>query len=113
MLARLTTNNIFNKQSFAKSNLTYNLKVLFNLKYFKILVLELGTLRIEISRLSLNVNKSQFNNVVIFNNISKLVKDKEIIDNSKSDTKEELIINKGILSRTKKSTSKKRINIDI
>jgi hypothetical protein len=77
------------------------------------LELELGTLRTETSQLSLNVNKSQLNSVIIFNNIVKLIKDKEIIDNFKSNAKGELIVDKGALSRTKKSTLKKRVNIDI
>jgi hypothetical protein len=98
MLARLITNKISNKQSFIKSKLTYNLKVLFNLNYLKILKLKLGILGTEISRLSLNVNKSQLNNVTIFDNIVKLAKDEEIIDNFRFNVKEEPIVNKGALS---------------
>jgi hypothetical protein len=98
MLARLITNKISNKQSFIKSKLTYNLKVLFNLNYLKILKLKPGILGTEISRLSLNVNKSQLNNVTIFDNIVKLAKDEEIIDNFRFNVKEEPIVNKGALS---------------
>jgi hypothetical protein len=62
------------------------------------LELELGTLGTEISRLSLNVNKSQLDSVAIFDNIVKLAKDKEIVDNSRSDAKGEPIVDEGALS---------------
>jgi hypothetical protein len=62
------------------------------------LKLKLGILGTEISRLSLNVNKSQLNSVTIFDNIVKLAKNKEIVDNFKFNIKGELIINEGALS---------------
>jgi hypothetical protein len=77
------------------------------------LKLELSTLGTETSRLSLNVNKSQLNSVTIFDNIIKPIKDEEIVDDFKSNAKGEPIIDKGALSRTKKSTLKKRANINI
>jgi hypothetical protein len=62
------------------------------------LELEPGTLRTEISRLSLNVNKSQLNSVTIFDNIVELAEDKEMVNNSRSNAKEEPIVNEGALS---------------
>jgi hypothetical protein len=61
------------------------------------LILKLSTLRIETSQFSLNINKSKLNSVTIFNNISELIKDKEIVNDFKSNIKEELIVNKGAL----------------
>jgi hypothetical protein len=61
------------------------------------LKLKLSTLRMEILQLSLNVDKSQLNSVTIFNNIVKPIKDKEIINDFKSNIKEKPIIDKGAL----------------
>ena len=74
------------------------MKVLPNLDYPRIPILEPGTLGTEILQLSLDINKSQLNSVTIFNNIGKPTKDKEIVDNSRSNIKEEPIINEGGLS---------------
>jgi hypothetical protein len=57
-----------------------------------------GTLGTETLQLSLNVNKSQLNSVTIFDNIVKLAKDKEMVNDFRSNAEGELIINKGALS---------------
>jgi hypothetical protein len=74
---------------------------------------ELGTPGTETSRLSLDVDESQLDSVAIFDNMGKLAEDEEMVDDSRSDAEEEPIVDEGALSRTKKSTSKKRANIDI
>jgi hypothetical protein len=74
---------------------------------------EPGTPGTETSRLSLDVDESQLDSVAIFDNIVEPAEDEEMVDDSRSDAEGEPIVDEGALSRTKKSTSKKRANIDI